>query len=236
MNKERTYDFPEGEVLLIDKPASWTSFDVVNKVRHMLRYHLGIKKIKVGHAGTLDPLATGLLLVCTGRATKRVNEFTGLDKEYTGSFIIGATTPSYDLETPVDHEYETLHITEEMIRDAARHFMGRIVQTPPAYSAIKVEGTRAYRKARMNKDVDLPAREVLIHEFEILSAGVPETTFRVLCSKGTYVRSLVNDFGKHIGSGAYLNSLRRTRIGNYCISEAISFSRLEEILTRQLDK
>lgn len=236
MNRERIYDFPQGEVLLIDKPAGWTSFDVVNKVRHMLRYHLGIKKIKVGHAGTLDPLATGLLLVCTGRATKRVNEFTGLDKEYTGSFIIGATTPSYDLETPVDHEYETSHITEEMIREAARHFLGRVVQTPPAYSAIKVEGTRAYRRARKNKDVDLPAREVLIHEFEILSAGVAETTFRVLCSKGTYVRSLVNDFGKHIGSGAYLSSLRRTRIGDHNISDAISFSHLEDILTRQLDK
>lgn len=194
----------------------------------MIRFEVGIKKIKVGHAGTLDPLATGLLLLCVGNATKRIHEFTGLDKEYTGTFFIGATTPSFDLETETDQHFDTAHITKEMIYKAAEAFTGPIQQVPPAYSAIKIDGTRSYRHARKNHDVNIPARDVIIHEFEILSAGIPETSFRVLCSKGTYIRSLANDFGKHLNSGAYLQSLRRTRIGPYHISQAITLDTLKQ--------
>jgi tRNA pseudouridine55 synthase len=229
----KTYDFPEGELLLIDKPIGWTSFDVVNKIRHMIRYHLGIKKIKVGHAGTLDPLATGLLLVCTGKATKRIPEFTGLDKEYTGTFFLGETTPSFDLETEVDQRYSTAHITENMILETAKGFSGHIQQVPPVYSAIKVDGKRSYRQARMNKEVKLKAREVTIYEFEILQAGIPETDFRVLCSKGTYIRSLANDFGRTLKSGAYLKRLCRTKIGPFSIDQALQIEELEIQLSGQ---
>lgn len=236
MDLKRTYDFPAGEVLLIDKPLEWTSFDVVNKIRHMLRYHLGIKRIKVGHAGTLDPLASGLLLVCVGKATKQINEYTGLDKEYTGSFFIGATTPSYDLETDIDQEFDTAHITEALIRNTAKTFEGKISQVPPVYSAVKVDGKRAYLSARENKKVDIPARDVTIHEFELIEARVPETSFRVSCSKGTYIRTLANDFGKALQSGAYIKSLRRTRIGNYSIDDAVSIEELEEFFRSTLSK
>jgi len=236
MDLDRTYNFPEGEVLLVDKPAEWTSFDVVNKIRHMLRFHLGIKKIKVGHAGTLDPLATGLLLVCVGRATKKINEYTGMDKEYTGTIFIGATTPSYDPETEIDGEYDTLHITESMIHEAAIGLTGTIKQIPPAFSAIKVDGKRAYLKARENKKVDMPEREVQIHAFEIIHAAVPETDFRAACSKGTYIRSLAYDFGKSLQSGAYLKCLRRTKIGKYHVADAVSIPQLEEFLSQQAKK
>ena len=232
MQSLKTYNFPEGEVLLIDKPATWTSFDAVNKIRLMLNQHLGIKKIKVGHTGTLDPLATGLLLVCVGKATKQISGFMGLDKEYTGTFYIGSTTPSYDLETEVDHNYETSHITEKQILAAKNEFMGQIMQIPPAFSAIKVGGTRAYVKARGKEEVVIPPREVHIYEFEITNAGIPETSFRVLCSKGTYIRSLANDFGKVLNSGAYLKSLRRTRIGQYHIDDAFSIADLEAELIK----
>ncbi len=236
MDAGRTYDFPAGEILLIDKPAEWTSFDIVNKVRHMMRQHLGIKKIKVGHAGTLDPLATGLLLVCVGKATKQINSYTGLDKEYTGTLFLGATTPSYDAETEVDHEFDTAHITKEQILNAAAGFVGTITQTPPAYSAIKVDGTRAYKMARGNEKVKLPEREVQVHEFEIVSAEIPETSFRVSCSKGTYIRSLAFDLGKSLKSGAYIRSLRRTRIGDFQVEDAINISQLEDILIKQGEK
>jgi len=236
MDLNRKYDFPEGEVLLIDKPTEWTSFDVVNKVRHALRFHLGIRKIKVGHAGTLDPLATGLLLVCVGKATKKINEYTGLDKEYTGTFYIGATTPSYDSETEVDQEFETSHISEDQIMDATHEFIGVIKQTPPAYSAIKVDGKRAYRLARGNEKVSMPEREVQIMEFEITRAGIPETDFRVSCAKGTYIRSLAYDFGKSLQSGAYIQSLRRTRIGDHGIEEALTVQQLDDLLAEQAKK
>jgi tRNA pseudouridine55 synthase len=226
----KTYNFPEGEILLIDKPSKWTSFDAVNKIRYMFNRHLGIKKIKVGHAGTLDPLATGLLLICVGKATKQIYQFAGLDKEYTGTFYIGATTPSLDEETEVDQEFETNHIKEKDILDTTQTFLGPIMQTPPAYSAIKVDGTRAYRLARGNEKVVIPPREVVIHEFEITETGIPETSFRVLCSKGTYIRTLANDFGKALGSGAYLKTLRRTRIGEYHIDDAISIADFEKTL------
>lgn len=232
MSSSKTYNFPEGEVLLINKPSGWTSFDVVNKIRHMIRHYLGIRKIKVGHAGTLDPLATGLLLVCVGKATKRISDFTGLDKEYTGVFHIGATTPSYDLETEIDQQYETAHIDEQQIRAIAKTFVGPGMQVPPVYSAIKVEGTRAYIKAREKEEIKMAPRPVNIYEFEIIQAGVPETSFRVLCSKGTYVRSLAYDFGKSLQSGAYLKSLCRTKIGSFQIDEAISIEELEKVLSK----
>lgn len=196
----------------------------------MLRHHLGVKKIKVGHAGTLDPLATGLLLVCVGKATKQIASFTGLDKEYTGVFFLGATTPSFDLETEVDMKYDTAHISVDGITRATKQFTGKIMQRPPTYSAIKIDGKRAYRFARENEKVEIPVREVNIQEFEILEAGIPETSFRVSCSKGTYIRSLADDFGKALGSGAYLKHLRRTRIGTYHIDDAMSIEELEGIL------
>lgn len=236
MELDREYDFPAGEVLLIDKPSDWTSFDVVNKTRLMFKQHLGIKKIKVGHAGTLDPLATGLLLVCVGKATKRINEFTGLDKEYTGTFYIGATTPSFDRETEVDQEFDSSHITEDMIEEATKDFLGTIQQIPPTYSAIKVDGTRAYKKARGNEKIEMPVREVRIHEFEITDAGIPESSFRVLCSKGTYIRSLAHDFGKSLECGAYIQSLRRTCIGEYRVEDAISIQQLEQFLAELSQK
>jgi tRNA pseudouridine55 synthase len=235
MDLNRTYDFPAGEVLLIDKPLQWTSFDVVNKIRHMLRHHLRIKKIKVGHAGTLDPLASGLLLVCVGKATKRINEYSGLDKEYAGTFYIGGTTPSFDLETEADYEYDTSHITEKLIKETAKIFEGRIKQVPPVYSAVKIDGKRAYLSARKKEDLDIPAREVFIHEFEIIKAGVPETEFRVSCSKGTYIRTLANDFGKALKSGAYVQSLRRTQIGDYHINDSITIPEFEEYLNGLLN-
>lgn len=236
LDLNRTYDFPAGEVLLVDKPVQWTSFDVVNKIRHMLRYHLGIKKIKVGHAGTLDPLATGLLLVCVGRETKKINAYTGLDKEYTGTFYLGASTPSYDLETAFDAEYEISHITDAMVQDRVQQFTGAIKQVPPAYSAIKVDGKRAYLKARENEKIDIPEREVQIHDFEISRVAIPEIDFRVACSKGTYIRSLAHDFGKSLQSGAYLQSLRRTKIGDYHVDDAVSIPQLESFLGELRDK
>ncbi|MCD4725030.1 MAG: tRNA pseudouridine(55) synthase TruB [Bacteroidales bacterium] len=235
MLSSRKYNFPEGEILLIDKPASWTSFDVVNKIRYMIKHHLGIRKIKVGHAGTLDPLATGLLIVCTGKATKQISGLTGMDKEYTGTFYLGATTPSYDRETAIDQTYNIDHISANLIQDTAKKFVGSIEQIPPAFSAVRIDGTRAYKKARKQEDVKLSPRQVDIYEFEITRTGVPETSFRVLCSKGTYIRSLAYDFGKSLNSGAYLYSLCRTRIGNFSIEDAISIQDLgkEMILMQQ---
>lgn len=230
MQANKIYNFPAGEILLIDKPATWTSFDAVNKIRYMFNRHLGIKKIKVGHAGTLDPLATGLLLVCVGKATKQISEFTGLNKEYTGTFYIGATTTSYDQETEIDQEFDTSHIKDKDIHEAANKFLGPVMQIPPAYSAIKIAGTRAYQLAREKEKVVIPPREIHIYEFEITEAGIPETSFRVLCSKGTYIRTLANDFGKALDSGAYLKSLRRTRIGAYHVDDAMSIAELEEML------
>jgi tRNA pseudouridine55 synthase len=230
LSHKKTYNFAEGEFLLVDKPEGWTSFDAVNKIRHLLRHYLGIKKIKVGHAGTLDPLATGLLLVCTGLKTREIAGLTGLDKEYSGTFFIGASTPSYDRETEVDRQYDTDHISQERIRDCANDFTGRQMQVPPAYSAIKVGGTRSYRKARSGEAMIMQPREVFIREFEITEAGIPFTTFRVLCSKGTYIRSLANDFGRALNSGAYLYSLRRTKIGDYKLRDALGLQELETIL------
>jgi tRNA pseudouridine55 synthase len=206
--------FETGQVLLINKPLKWSSFDVVKKLRNVI----GVKKI--GHAGTLDPLATGLLILCTGKFTKKIDEYQGMEKEYTGTFRLGVTTPSFDLETPVNEEFETKHLTKELIRQAALGFTGKITQVPPVYSAKKIEGKRAYELARKGKTAEVKPVEVMISSFEITGISMPEVSFRVVCSKGTYIRSLANDFGKALGSGAFLSSLCRTRIGIFRIEEA----------------
>lgn len=203
-------------VLLIDKPLTWTSFDVVNKIRYAGKFK------KVGHAGTLDPLATGLLILCTGKKTKEIETYQAQVKEYTGEFTIGKTTPSFDLETEVDHTHPIDHITKEMIEQARISFLGKISQIPPVFSAIKVNGKRAYESARIGKEIELKAREVEITEFEINSDSLPLIKFRVVCSKGTYIRSLARDFGLALQSGAYLSELRRTKIGEFNVSNAES--------------
>lgn len=214
-------NFIEGEVLLINKPSSWTSFDVVNKIRFALKKSTG-ERLKVGHAGTLDPLATGLLIICTGKKTKQIDLFTGMDKSYTGTFFMGASTPSYDCETLPDNQYPTEHITDELVYNATARFCGTIMQAPPVYSAIKVDGTASYINARKGKDVKLQDREVTISSFEITRIELPEIDFSVRCSKGTYIRSLAHDFGKELNSGAHLSKLCRTSIGEYSIDNALS--------------
>ncbi|MEP6734101.1 MAG: tRNA pseudouridine(55) synthase TruB [Chryseolinea sp.] len=210
-----------GRILLINKPLHWTSFDVVNKLRFKL------KTKKIGHAGTLDPLATGLLILCIGPMTKRIEEFMGQEKEYTGKFVIGGITPSYDLETAVTEKIDISHITENEIREAVRPFIGKIKQQPPLHSAIKVGGKRAYEFARKGKEIVLAARDVEISIFEITSIELPAVFFRIVCSKGTYIRSVARDFGEHLGVGAYLGQLCRTRIGNYTLDHAVDPSSIE---------
>jgi len=215
-------DYKAGEVLLIDKPLTWTSFQAVNKLRWSIRQAFGIKKIKVGHAGTLDPLATGLLVICTGKMTKQINTFQGQEKEYTGTFVLGGTTPSYDLETEVNESFRTDHITEELIHKTTQQFIGVIDQFPPVFSAIKKDGKRLYEFARAGEDVEIKSRQVEITAFEITEIKDLELHFRVVCSKGTYIRSLANDFGKALNSGAHLSSLRRTRIGEFKVEDALT--------------
>ena len=214
-------DFLSGEVLLIDKPLHWTSFQAVNKLRWEIRQAFNIKKIKVGHAGTLDPLATGLLIICTGKMTKQIDTFQGQKKEYTGTFVLGSTTPSYDLETKTDNHFPTNHITEDLIHETTKQFIGSIQQFPPVFSALKKDGKRLYEYARAGETVDIPSREVHISEFEITQILDNHVSFRVICSKGTYIRSLANDFGKALKSGAHLSVLRRTKIGDYHVADAI---------------
>lgn len=223
----------EGGILLIDKPLHWTSFDVVKKTRNLLRTHFQVKKIKVGHAGTLDPLASGLLVVCTGKFTKRINEFQAQEKEYTGTFTLGSTTPSYDLETEIDQTFSTAHITDEMIVEASQQFVGNIAQLPPVYSALKKAGERLYEKARRGEQVKVDARQVNISCFEITRIALPEIDFRVVCSKGTYIRSLANDFGKALNSGAHLSALCRRRIGNFELKQALDIETLKEFIESQ---
>lgn len=218
----------EGTPLLVDKPLSWTSFDVVNKIRTSLKYSLGIKKIKVGHAGTLDPMATGLLIVCTGKYTKKISEYQDLPKEYTGTITLGATTPSYDSETEFDATFPINHITPEMLEEARQQYLGNIDQYPPMFSAIKVDGQPLYKKARIGEKVDVQPRPVTIYEFEYTRVELPEIDFRVKCSKGTYIRSLAFDLGKALNSGAYLTQLRRTSIGHYHIDDAWNLEALVE--------
>lgn len=210
----------EGRVLLIDKPFEWTSFDVVNK----LRYKLKIKKI--GHAGTLDPLATGLLIVCVGKMTKRIDEFMGMEKEYTGKFVIGQTTPSHDLETEITAPLDISQVTIDKIQEATKQFIGKISQLPPMHSAIRIGGKRAYQFARKGKEVELQPREVEIKQFEVTTINFPEVSFKIICSKGTYIRSIARDFGNALGVGAYLSHLCRTRIGPYRLEDAM---RIEDV-------
>lgn len=226
-DKPTAEDFKEGKILLFDKPLEWTSFQLVNKVRWLIRKNHNIKKIKVGHAGTLDPLATGLLILCTGKFTKRIEELQGQEKEYTGTFTLGATTPSYDMETEVNETFTIDHITEEKIHQATKQFSGKIQQYPPVFSALKKDGKRLYEYAREGEEVDIPARTVHIAVFEITKIALPEVQFRVVCSKGTYIRSLAHDFGKSLGAGAYLSVLRRTRIGEYSVENAFSLDSFE---------
>jgi len=217
-------DFKNGQVLLIDKPLEWTSFQVVNKLRGVIKKQFNLKKIKVGHAGTLDPLATGLLIICTGKFTKRIDEFQAQIKEYTGTFTIGCTTPSYDLETEINEHFSTEHLTDKLIRDTTDLFIGEIEQKPPMFSAIKKDGKRLYELARAGETIEIKSRKVTISVFEITKIDLPNIEFKVVCSKGTYIRSLANDFGKALNSGAHLSSLRRTKIGSYSIDDACSIN------------
>ncbi len=221
-------DFSNGQVVLIDKPLHWSSFQAVNKMKWILKSKLGLKKIKIGHAGTLDPLATGLLIVCTGKFTKKIPEIQGQIKEYTGTFYIGATTPSYDLETEVDARFETAHLSDELIVKTTEKFLGEIDQKPPIFSAIKKDGKRLYEHARAGETVEIAARKTVIHEFEIIRIALPEVDFRVVCSKGTYIRSLAYDFGLALDSGAHLTALRRTKIGDYSVDDAYEISAFED--------
>lgn len=224
----KTYDFEAGEILLLDKPLHWTSFDVVKKVRNILR----IKKI--GHAGTLDPLASGLLILCTGKFTKKIEEIQAQEKEYTGHFTIGQTTPSFDLETAVDQTHDYQHITETQIRAAAQTFVGQIEQIPPLYSAVKINGERAYTLARRGEEAAIKAKTINIHTFEITQIELPLVYFRVVCSKGTYIRSLARDFGQALGCGAHLSQLVRTRIGEYTLTQALTIEAIQAIRQQQL--
>jgi tRNA pseudouridine55 synthase len=215
-------DYKNGQVLLIDKPLTWTSFQVVNKLRWEIRQRFNIKKIKVGHAGTLDPLATGLLIICTGKQTKEIHIYQGQIKEYTGTITLGATTPSYDLETEINQTFATEHITEDLLKETTKQFIGDIQQKPPIFSAIKKDGKRLYELARKGETTEIASRQVTISEFEITKIDLPKVDFRVVCSKGTYVRSLAFDFGNALKSGAHLSSLRRTKIGDFSVDKASS--------------
>lgn len=219
--------FLSGQVILIDKPLNWTSFQVVNKVRWLIKKNIGVKKIKVGHAGTLDPLATGLLILCCGKMTKEIERFQGQEKTYSGTLQLGATTPSYDLETEIDQTYPTEHIKPALIEATKAQFMGEIDQYPPVFSALKKEGKRLYEYARKGEQVDIPSRKVKVSAFSIDASAHPQLSFEVSCSKGTYIRSLAHDFGQALESGAYLSSLCRERIGDFHLKNAMSMETFE---------
>ncbi|SDU25752.1 tRNA pseudouridine synthase B [Polaribacter sp. Hel1_33_78] len=215
-------EYQKGQVLLIDKPLTWTSFQVVNKLRWEIKQRFNIKKIKVGHAGTLDPLATGLLIICTGKQTKEIHTYQNQVKEYTGTFTLGATTPSYDLETEIDKKFPTEHITEDLLKETTKQFIGDIQQKPPIFSAIKKDGKRLYELARKGETTEIKARIVKVLEFEITTINLPKVDFKVVCSKGTYIRSLASDFGNALNSGAHLSALRRTKIGDFSVDKSNS--------------
>jgi len=233
MNSLTLEDFLDGQVLLIDKPLGWSSFQAVNKLKWAIRKKFQLKKIKIGHAGTLDPLATGLLLICTGKFTKKINDLQGLVKEYTGTITLGATTPSFDLETEINETFAIDHITDQLVLKTASTFIGDIEQVPPVFSALKKDGKRLYEYAREGKKVELKKRMITISEFEIITINLPEIAFRVVCSKGTYIRSLADDFGKALQSGGHLSALRRTKIGDYNVNKALDPNVFGEML---LDK
>ena len=211
----------KGELILIDKDINWTSFDVVSKIRNFIKKKFNLKKIKVGHAGTLDPLATGLLIICYGKMTKEIDSFIGLDKSYSGKMIVGSSTPSYDLETKPNVFYQTDHINEKLIYEKADEFIGEIMQKPPIFSAVKKNGVRSYKLARKGEKVNLDKRKITIKDFKITEINFPELSFEVNCSKGTYIRSLINDFGKALKSGAHLTELRRTKIGEFSVNDSL---------------
>ncbi|MCP4977723.1 MAG: tRNA pseudouridine(55) synthase TruB [Maribacter sp.] len=221
MNSLSKEDFLDGQILLIDKPLGWSSFQAVNKLKWAIRKKFDLKKIKIGHAGTLDPLATGLLLICTGKFTKKINDLQGHIKEYTGTITLGATTPSFDLETEINDTFPINHITEQLIHETTSNFIGNIEQVPPVFSALKKDGKRLYEYAREGKEVEIKKRSVTISEFEIINVNLPEIDFRVVCSKGTYIRSLAHDFGKALHSGGHLSALRRTKIGDFNVNKAL---------------
>jgi tRNA pseudouridine55 synthase len=216
------FDFQKGELILIDKPYKWTSFDVVKSIKGQARRITGIKRIKVGHSGTLDPLATGLLLICTGKKTKEIDSYQAQEKEYTGTIYLGATTPCFDLEQDVDKRFDISEITDEQVQNAVNQFIGDIEQIPPVYSAIKIDGKRAYEYARNDEEVKIKAKEVTIYEFQLTRIELPEIDFRISCSKGTYIRSIARDFGLALNNGAHLTALRRTKIGDFKVEDAIS--------------
>jgi tRNA pseudouridine55 synthase len=226
-------DYLSGQVLLIDKPLHWTSFQVVNKLRWEIRQTFKLKKIKVGHAGTLDPLATGLLVICTGKMTKEIDTFQGQIKEYTGTLVLGSTTPSFDLETEINKTFPTNHITQDLIKETTKQFIGDIQQFPPVFSALKKDGKRLYEFARAGEDVEINSRAVSIQEFEITKIEGLNIDFRVVCSKGTYIRSLANDFGKALQSGAHLSALRRTKIGDFQVVNSLSIEDFIKNLTSE---
>jgi len=228
MVSEKLTVFEEGSVLLFDKPVYWTSFDLVNKVRIMIRSTFGIKKIKVGHAGTLDPLASGLMIICTGKATKKIDEFRDLDKEYIATFHVGETTPSFDLETETDNQYPTDHIKEELVKDVLVGFLGEQKQLPPMYSAKLIEGKRAYEFARKGIEKKLESVTIYFREIELISFSIPEIKIRMVCSKGTYIRSFARDFGIALQSGSYLSALERTAIGTYHVNKAYTLEKFKE--------
>lgn len=226
-------NFKEGEVLYFDKPLRWTSFAVVNKIRYHISRKLGVKKIKVGHAGTLDPLATGVMIICTGKATKRIEEFQYHTKEYIATLQLGATTPSYDLEKEIDATYPTEHITREMVEEVLQQFKGTIEQLPPAFSACKVDGKRAYDLARKGDEVELKPKTLVIDEIELLECNLPEIKIRVVCSKGTYIRALARDIGEALQSGAHLTGLIRTRVGEVRLEDCMQVEDFPEWLEQQ---
>ena len=220
-------DIENGSIILVNKPYTWTSFQVVNKLKYHIKHKYGVKKFKIGHAGTLDPLATGLLIICIGKFTKRIEEFQAKEKEYTGVFRLGATTPCFDLEKPIDNEYPYIHITDDDILRVANSFIGEIDQTPPLFSAVKVEGKRAYELARENQEVELKSKKIIISEFEVKNINLPDVEFRIVCSKGTYIRSIARDFGLALNSGAHHIELERTRIGEFRLEDALNVNEFD---------
>lgn len=223
VTSDKVFDFIEGEILLFDKPYGWTSFDLVGKVRNFLSRELKIRKLKVGHAGTLDPLATGLMVLCTGKATRQVEMFQAREKEYSATLKLGATTPSFDLETTENQQYKTDHITVDLFMEVIGKFKGDIQQIPPSFSAVKIEGKRAYKHARAGVEPELKPKNIVISEIRLVSFNLPEVTIEICCSKGTYIRALARDIGFSLGSGAYLTSLRRTRNGDFYVQDAMTF-------------
>ncbi len=225
-------DFITGEIIPLDKPLGWTSFDAVKRVRGALQRRLGLKKFKVGHAGTLDPLATGVLLICTGRATKQIDRLQEETKEYVADIRLGATTPSFDLEKEIDATYPWEHITPDMVSGILPRFTGDVLQVPPVFSAVKVDGKRAYKYARKGDEVELKAKPLKIEELELLSCELPDIRLRIVCSKGTYIRALARDIGQALGSGAHLTALRRTRVGRFRVGECLSVPQAVELIER----